>query len=140
MRKFVPYLIAGVFVAGLAGSAAAETSPQKAGKWQTKIEMEMPGMPVKLPPMTFETCVTEEDLNDPQKSVPNDPKSDCKVGDYKVDGKTVSWTMDCPKQQMKGTGEITYDETSFSGSMKMKVGEQVMNSKYSGKWLGECKK
>jgi hypothetical protein len=140
MRKSVPYVLALLVALSLVVPASAADSPQKPGKWQIKMEMEIPGMPVKMPPITTEACVTEEDLKDPQKSVPNDPKAKCTVGDYKVDGQTVSWTVDCPKQNMKGDGEITYTDNSFAGSMKMLVGEQEMKTKYSGKWLGECTK
>jgi hypothetical protein len=104
------------------------------------MEMEIPGMPMKMPPFTTTVCITEEDLKDPQKSVPNDPKSQCKVGDYEIDGNTVSWTVDCPKQQTKGKGEITFTDESYSGWMQMTVGEQEMKTKYSGKWLGACEK
>ena len=143
MRKYLPYLIASLLVCAVVLPAAAADHPGKAGKWQIKMEMEIPGMPVKMPPVTTEVCLTEEDLKDPAKSVPgNDPKkkTDCSIGDYKVDGKTVSWTVDCPKQNMKGEGEITYTDNSYAGSMHMTVGEQEMNAKYSGKWLGECTK
>ena len=140
MRNKLSYLAAAIVAVAIVLPAVGEESPQKPGKWQIKMEMEIPGMPVKMPPITMNVCVTEEDLKDPQKSVPNDPKSDCKVADYKVDGKKVSWSVDCPKQQTKGSGEITYTDTSYSGWMNMKIGEQEMKTKYSGKWLGECTK
>jgi hypothetical protein len=139
MRRY-PFAVTLVAIALFAVSAFAADSPQKPGKWQMKMEMEMPGMPFKVPPVTTEVCVTEEDLKDPQKSVPNDPKSNCKVGDYKVDGNTVSWTFECPDQQMKGSGEATYDDATFSGWTKMTIGDQEMKTKYSGKWLGACEK
>jgi hypothetical protein len=138
MRKSVSYALALLALAAVPALAAEH--PQKPGKWQLTMQMEMPGMPVKLPPVTMEMCITEEDLQDPQKAVPNDPKSDCKVGEYKVDGNTVTWTVDCPKNQMKGSGEITFSDDSYDGSMEMTMGEQQMKTKYSGKWLGECKK
>ena len=119
------------------GSAA---SPQKPGKWQSTMQMEMPGMPVKMPPITVNVCLTEDDVKDPQKSIPKDPKSDCKIGDYKVDGSTVTWSMECPKQNLKGKGSITYDSDSYTGQMEMTVGEQDMKMKYSGKYLGACDK
>lgn len=119
---------------------AGAASPQKAGKWQSTMQMEMPGMPVKLPPVTVTTCLSEEDVKDPQKSIPNDPKSDCKFGDVNVDGNTMSWTMECPKQGMKGKGSMTYENDTYSGQMDMSVGEQEMKMKYSGKYLGACDK
>jgi hypothetical protein len=118
----------------------AADSPQKPGKWKVTMQMEIPGMPIKMPAINTEVCVTEEDLKDPNKAVPKDAKSDCKVGDYKVDGNTVTWTIDCPKQQTTGTGEITYTADSYSGTMKMNVQDQEMTTKYSGKYLGACDK
>ena len=126
--------------AGTALAADAPASPQKPGKWNIKMQMEIPGMPFKMPPVNLDVCVTEEDLKNPQKAVPNDPKSKCTVGDYKVDGNTVSWTVDCPKDKTKGEGEITFTEDKYTGWMKMKVGEQEMTTKYTGTWKGECTK
>ena len=115
-------------------------SPQKPGNWQIKMEMEIEGMPFKMPPFTHTVCVTEEDLKDPSKAVPNDPKSKCTVSDYKIDGNTVTWTVDCPKQKTKGHGEVTFTDDSYTGWMKMKVEDKEMKTKYSGKWLGACSK
>lgn len=139
MRKSVFVVLVALCVMSFS-AAAADVSPQKPGKWQVKMQMEMPGMPVKMPPITVNVCLTEEDLADPQKAVPNDPKSDCKVSDYEIDGNTVTWSMSCPKQNMTGEGEITYDGESYDGRMNMKMGEQEMKMKYSGKWMGACTK
>lgn len=132
-------LVCGALLLAVAGSALAQ-SPQKPGKWNVKMQMEIPGMPFKMPPVNIDVCLTEEDLKDPQKAVPNDPKAKCTVNDYKVDGDTVTWTVDCPKEKMKGNGEIKFSDTSYTGSMKMTVGEQEMSTKYTGTWKGECSK
>ena len=137
MSKRTLFLMILITAVATVGGAA---SPQKAGKWQSTMQMEMPGMPVKMPPVTVTVCLTEEDVKDPQKSIPKDPKSDCKIGDYKVDGSTVTWTMECPKQNLKGRGTITYDDDTYTGQMQMSVGEQEMKMKYSGKYLGACDK
>ncbi|MFL6247551.1 MAG: DUF3617 domain-containing protein [Thermoanaerobaculia bacterium] len=140
MRKFVTYAFAAIAAIAVVGPAQGAEHPQKPGKWQVKFQMEMPGMPFKMPPVTTEMCITEEDLSDPQKSVPGDPKQKCTVSDYKIDGSTVTWTVDCPKDKTKGNGKITFTDDSYDGWMKMTVGEQEMTTKYSGKWLGACKK
>ncbi|HEX7152936.1 MAG TPA: DUF3617 domain-containing protein [Thermoanaerobaculia bacterium] len=132
--------IAVLAVALFAFPLIAADSPQKPGKWKISMQTEIPGFPIKMPAVNTEICVTEEDLKDPNKAVPNDPKSDCKVSDYKVDGNTVSWTIDCPKQKTSGVGEATYTDESFTGTTKMKMQDQDMTVKYSGKWLGTCEK
>ena len=143
MRKFVPYVFAAVAALVIVVPAGADDHPGKPGKWSISTQMDIPGMPFKMPPVKFEICLTDDDLKDPQKAVPSDQKkSSCKVGDYKVDGNTVTWTMDCPKEKMTAVGEVTYsdDHESYTGSMKMKTGEQEMTSKYTAKWLGACTK
>lgn len=141
MKKLVLSVALLAAVAGSAFAADAPVSPQKPGKWNVKMQMDVPGMPFKMPPINIDVCLTEEDLKNPEKAVPNDPKQKCTVSDYTIDGNTVKWTVDCPKQQTKGNGEITFvDENNYTGSMKMTVGEQEMTTKYTGTWKGECKK
>lgn len=140
MRKSLVVLAVLFALAVVAPAGAEGAHPQKPGKWQIKLQMEMPNMPVKMPPFTWEVCLTEEDLKDPQKAVPNDPKSKCEVSDYEVNGNKVTWSIECKQQNMKGTGEITFSDDSYTGKMDMTVGDQSMTTKYSGKWLGECTK
>lgn len=138
MRRIVTLLCAVVMTAAVV--AQAPKSPQKPGKWKVTVQMEMPGMPMKMPAVTSEACVTEQDLASPDKAVPSDPKSKCTVSDYKVNGNTVTWSMTCPDEQMTGTGEMTYATDAYTGTMKMKMGEQQMTQKSTGKWMGPCTK
>jgi hypothetical protein len=117
--------------------AAEGKSPMKPGKWQITITMDMPGMPMKMPPMTFTNCITKEQAENPQppKAKQND---DCKVSDYKMDGNVVTWSMKCEKQNMTGEGKITFSSDSYEGESHMKMGEMEMSQKYAGKYLGEC--
>lgn len=139
MRKYTSYALAGLLLVAALPMSAAD-HPQKPGKWQIKMQMEIPGMPFKMPAVNTQVCLTEEDLANPEKAVPNDPKQKCTVSDYKVDGNTVTWSIDCPKDKTKGTGEITYAGDAYTGTMNMTAGEQAMKMTYSGKWLGACQK
>ena len=131
-----------LMIAALALPAMAEKSPVKAGKWKVTIATEIPGMPVKMPPITVENCVTKEMAENPEATIPQDKrqKSSCKVNDYKLDGNTISWTLDCPKEQMKGEGSITYSDDSFEGTMEATMGEMQMKSTYKGSYVGACEK
>jgi len=134
VRKLALYACAGLMALPLVANAA---SPARPGKWKVTTEMEMPGMPVKMPPITVETCVTKEQAEKPDGAVP-DAGKDCKIGDYKVDGNTITWSVSCPKQKVTGTGTITYSGDSYTGSMDMKMGDQSMTAKYSAKRVGDC--
>jgi hypothetical protein len=134
-RKFALF----VLVCALVVPAYA-AGPVKPGKWETTMEMEMPGMPMKMPPITVSHCITKEQAENPENAVPrNDRQKDCKISDMKVDGNTVSWKMTCEKSQTSGTGSITYSGDSYTGHMDMKMaGDREMHMKYSGKYLGAC--
>ena len=129
-------------VVGLSVSALAQ-SPRRDGRWEVKTEMEMPGMPMKMPAMTTTQCITKEQAEDPQRSVPQGrgAPNNCKVFDYKVTGNKVTWSMKCEgPEAMSGAGEITYGENTYDGVMKMERQGQTMMMKYTGKRLGDCVK
>lgn len=132
-----------VAVACLSGSHLfGADGPRRDGKWETTMRMEMPGLPIKLPPVKTVVCVTKEDAENPDKSVPkasND--SSCKVYDHAVDGQTVSWKFKCEgKKASSGEGEITYEGDSYAGEIVMETDGQEMTMKMSGKRLGDCEK
>jgi len=138
-----------VIVALVASSplwVAAQDSARQDGRWEVTVEMEMPGMPMKMPAQTITRCVTKEEAADPQKALPqagrNTTADSCKVSDYKMVGNTVTWAMKCgPPEQMSGTGEIVYDGNSYKGTMKMSMATgQTIVMKHSGKRLGDCTK
>jgi len=131
-----------VFAAGISASLLAQ--PRRDGKWEVKMDMEMPGMPMKIPTVTSTQCITPDEANDPQKSVPQSGgrgKQNCKVSDYKTDGNKVTWSMKCDgKDATTGTGEFIYGADSYTGTMKTDTNGQAMTMKYSGKRLEDCTK
>jgi hypothetical protein len=132
-----------VTVAAVLSVSALAQSPRRDGQWEVKTEMEMPGMPMKMPAMTMTQCITKEQAEDPQRSVPQGrgAPNNCKVFDHKVSGNKVTWSMKCEgPEAMSGTGEITYGDNSYDGVMKMERQGQAMTMKYTGKRLGDCLK
>jgi len=119
---------------------ATAAAPQKPGRWETTVQMEMPGMDVHLPPMTTAVCLTKEDVEHPEKALPKAADAGCTVSDYKVTGNTATWAMKCttPQGAMTGKGTITYTESAYTGSMDLTVSEQEMHMKLSGAFKGEC--
>ena len=117
-------------------------SPVRDGRWEVSTEIDMPGMPMKIPSMKTIQCVTKDQADDPHQSVPRgqqDQAGDCKVSDYKIVGNTVTWTVKCEgKNPMTGNGEITYAIDTYDGWMKMKTSDAEMTMKYTGKRLGDC--
>ena len=139
-------------------AAALAQAPRQDGRWDVKMEMEMPGMPAGMPPMTTIQCITPEEAKDPTKLIPQGRggrggPGNCTVSDHKVAGNKVTWNMACgvgglgdalpgavTGEAMTGTGEFVYAGDTYTGTMKMNRAGQVMTMKYSAKRLGDCTK
>ena len=140
MRKISVLLVAAALLLVWQALAWAEL---KEGMWEITTQVEMKGMPHKMPPTTFRHCVTKSDpvpKSQPKKNF------DCKTTASKIVGNTVNYTMECkgPDGTMTTTGTHTYTGTAMEGSsttaMKMK-GQQPMEmtNKITGKYKGPCK-
>ena len=125
------------------GAAHAATPNMKEGLWEVTAQVEEPkGSGAK--PTTVRHCMTQKDLQNPQKIVPGGD-GECEIRDHKVQGNTVSWAMLCKgKTSLSGTGSITFAETTYTGSSTLAVnrGERTekMIVRYTGKHVGPCKK
>lgn len=144
------FLVALLAASAISGSLIAQTpGARRDGNWQVTMEIEIPGMPQGMPPMTMTQCITKEQAADPAKLAPQGPGGglppDCKFSDMKSEGNKVSWSMKCEGQMaMTGTGEFTFTSDTYTGLMKINADRggqpMTMNMKYSGKRLGDCDK
>jgi len=114
----------------------------KEGQYQITSEVEIPGMPSSMPPVTSMQCITQQDF------VPVDPNNsqDCQITDVQTQGNKVNWTMECTQQgnTMKATGSMTFHGDWFEGITNMKMGPEagnmVITTRMKGKYIGACKK
>ena len=93
-----------ISIALFSGITAAEPNLNP-GKWEISTEMDMPGMPMKIPPVTHTQCLTKEDFVPKGK----DASDQCRVSDLKQDGDTVSWKISCSGEggKIEGSGQMT---------------------------------
>ena len=141
--KLIPVAAVVLSFAAVCSQAAAQ-SPMRPGNWETTMEMDMPGMPMKMPPMKNTRCVTQQEIDSPNRGLPSGPHknpNDCKISDYKQSGNTVSWNVACSGQQsMTGSGELKFNNDTYDGVIKMMMNQQQMTMKMAGKRLGDCTK
>jgi len=127
-----------ILLAAISISFAGSGPNMKEGLWEITVKTEMPGM--EMPPMKHTQCLTKKDFV-PQG--PQQPGQECKITDVKVDGNTVTWSLECksPGGEMKGTGKTTYSGNSFKGTMVMSMPPTNMKitTHMSGKRIGDCK-
>ena len=110
------------------------------GKYEITAKVEMPGMPVNMPPQTMTQCLTEQD------PVPNSSADaqGCKVTDMSTKGNTVTYTMVCEQQGMKSqtTGQITFNGDAFEGTSQTTMGAgaggMTITTTIKGKRIGNC--
>ncbi len=112
----------------------------KTGLWKFTTKMEMPGMPMQIPPVTNEKCITDSDLL-PKTDSPNES---CKFTNQKISGSTISYDIECKTQgsTTKGKVKVTYSSKKMNGTMNLTItpGNTKMTSKISGEYVGACKK
>jgi hypothetical protein len=121
--------------------AVADVNMQE-GMWEMTMKTEMPGMPMEMPPMKFNQCMTKKDVV-PQKKDKND---DCKMISTKIEGNPVYWKAQCRTKDgtVDSDGKITYAGGSFNGVVKTimnnaKSGKMEVTNHMSGKRIGDCK-
>jgi hypothetical protein len=138
----------GAFLLILSANVSAVPDMQE-GQWENTIEMkmEMPGMPIAMPPMTHKTsdCLTKKDM------VPNtaQEKQQCDVKDHKTVGNKVTWKIRCKDKEgtLEGDGEVSYAGTTYQGTMRAKstpadksMPQVTLTYKLTGRRIGACKK
>ncbi|RQW87946.1 MAG: DUF3617 family protein [Geobacter sp.] len=117
-------------------SFAAKTMQE--GLWEITTQMEMPGMPMKMPPTVMKHCYTKSDVSDQKKIISRD--KNCTVTDLKTSANKVSWKMKCTGENAATmTGETVFNSDSYTSVMKMNSHGQKMTMKVKGKRLGNCK-
>jgi hypothetical protein len=121
----------------------AASNKMKEGKWEITMDMNIPGMPFKMPSAIHTQCITKKDIEDNKNTLPSAGKNEnCEVKNYKVNGNTVTWETVC-KDGTKGSGEITYKGDSYTGKMKMetidkKGKKSTIDYKIKGQRKGDC--
>jgi len=119
-------------------AASFASDLMREGNWELTTTMDMPGMPMKMPPTVIQHCYTKEDVKDDKKTITTD--KNCTVKDMKKSGNKITWKMTCTgKNAGEFSGETVYKGDSFDSSMKMLSQGHNMNMKVKGKRLGNCK-
>ena len=133
-------LVALIIFIFFTGIVFADSNPNmKEGLWEITTNVEMPGMPMSMPPVTNTQCLKKNALI-PQSGQPG---QECQFKNLKIMGNTITYEIDCTTQngKMIGHGKITYNGTSMEGEMVTTIsqGNMKMIQKISGHYVGKCK-
>ena len=107
------------------------------GMWEWSMTMEMPGMPMAMPPTVYSSCVTKDDLL-PKQSAKDDR---CKTLKNQIKGNSVLWKIECSSAGGMATSEgtMTYSGATARGEIQSSTQGMAMMSKITGRRTGSCK-
>ena len=130
-------VVVAVILTGLPAYSAGQGRDEL---WEITTKMEMPGMPMAMPPHTQQICKPAGKAAS-EEMVPME--GDCKMTDVKQSGNRTTFTMLCTgKNTITATGEMESDPASYRGSMRMKGSmdgrPMDMTETFSGKRIGQC--
>jgi hypothetical protein len=119
-------------------SMATSSEIIKPGLWEITTTMEIPGVPFQSPPQTVRHCVTQQDAEDIEKSLPI--RKDCKIIDLRSSANKINWKVECTGEMAgKGEGEVEYKgDSSYEGKTMIQTQGMTFNMKHKGKLVGKC--
>ena len=142
--------IIAVFFIASAFSVSAENYNFKPGLWETKISVEIKGVPeemaglMKPPVMTERECVTKDDVN---FVIQQDKVGEnCKITNKTLSANKIQMKMLCVNNGVttKGEGEINLKDTLAEGWFDMimpgPMGQMTMRNNFKSKYVGPCDK
>ena len=140
MSRFVSRLGVVVSAAALAAFCLPAAAQGTDEQWEITRKMEMPGMPMAMPPQVSKVCVAKGASD--ENFVPKQ-QGNCRTVDSKRVGNKYTFRMVCDgKNKMTANGEITFKDGAYDGRMEMAgtmEGQPVnMTQVYSGKRVGTC--
>lgn len=127
----------------LAGATTAQASPDfEPGLWETRVETQMVGAPMAIPPVSHRECITREHLI---PKTTQQPDAGCTVIDHRISGNTVRWHLRCDHEgaRIESNGTVIYAGESFKGQVLSRVrgdpqGTMKMTQNLTGHRLGPC--
>jgi len=144
-RDRIALAVVSMLIASLAACGGGPGGPNmKEGLWEITIRMDMPGMPMPMPPQTYRHCLTHKDMVPKTQEQPG--QTNCREVKREVKGDTVSWVIECtaPEGAVISSGTVTYRGDAMEGAVKVRVpdgkrGAMEMTQQMNGKWVGPCK-
>jgi hypothetical protein len=128
-----------VVIIGMVVSAAAQAVNLRPGKYELIMEIDLPQMPMKMPPQKYEQCILSNDLTDLSAKLGSLTNNDCKISDLKNTGNTVTLTQTCKTGTFKS--KVTYSGDSYVGvSTGQDTQGRPVSMKSTAKRIGDCTK
>ena len=109
---------------------------EKGVLWETSSQAEIPGMPMKLPPVTGQHCAKEDWSEAPPAG---DPSQHCKNTNFNRTPDKLTWSVVCENPPMTGAGVLNFSGTdAYTGTVQFKTADKNIHVSLTGKKIGTC--
>jgi hypothetical protein len=137
-KRHTARVCAGIALAFAYAASAPALAQAKDDLWEVSTKMEMPGMPMAMPPQTNRFCLGKN-----RKDEDFVPKQggDCRVLESKRVGNRFTYRMECSGNNPAVVeGAINFGNNAYDGQMRMamKGSNDAMNMTFSGRRVGDC--
>lgn len=107
--------------------------------WEVTVQMEMPGMPMAMPPQVRRVCLAQNHKD--EDLIPT--QGNCRVLESRRVGNRMTYAIACTGEHaMNATGEITFAADRYDGRMRMTMSQggqpMEMTQTYAGRRVGGC--
>ena len=136
-KRSTPGVTAGIVLAFALASSMQASAQGKDDLWEVSTKMEMPGMPMAMPPQTNRFCIGKNRKE--EEFVPM--QGDCRMIESKRVDNKFSYKMDCSGNYSAIVdGTITFGNNVYDGQMRMamKNTNDAMDMTFTGKRVGDC--
>jgi hypothetical protein len=136
-KRFTPRVSAGIVLAFALAASMPAPAQGKDDLWEVSTKMEMPGMPMAMPPQTNRFCIGKNRKD--EEFVPK--QGDCSMVESKRAGNKFTYKMDCSGNNPAIVdGAITFGNNVYDGQMRMamKKTNDTMVMMFTGKRIGDC--
>lgn len=131
-------VVSGFFLPCRAGSWV----DMRAGLWEINAEVEMAGVPVRVPVVVTRQCITPENII-PEINRFNANDQNCDITNLIILKNNAGYDLACSLEngEMKGHGSVTYRGERLQGLLTttMMPGNIQMSYTYTGWYIGPCK-
>ncbi|MHB1215381.1 MAG: DUF3617 domain-containing protein [Thiobacillus sp.] len=125
---------------------AAASAPLQPGLYDISVQIVMKGTPMQMPVMTFQQCLTAQDIANGKAYASNENK-DCTIGKLVQSGNHVSYDFSCAMEgshrmvgHASGRAHATgYDVMMTGRFVPAMEGMGEFSQKLSAKRIGVCK-
>jgi hypothetical protein len=136
-QRSMPRACAGAALLLACAAAMPAAAQARDDLWEISTKMEMPGMPMAMPPQTNRICIGKNRRD--EDFIPK--QGNCRMLDSSRAGNRFTYRMECTGDHA-GTvdGAINFGNNAYDGQMRlaMKDMNAAMTMTFNGKRVGDC--